>query len=143
MKSNNRLMYLLSMAQQAMRKGVNARLSQAGLEVTLAQSALLFLLGEKDGRNMSELSRLLGIDNSAITGFIDRMEKSKMVRRQPDPGDRRASLIKITSKGSTQAKQAALVVGRMNTEMKKGFTPEEMDAFVRVLKAAIDRFGKK
>ncbi|GCE50105.1 MarR family transcriptional regulator [Thermosporothrix hazakensis] len=56
-------------------------------------------LDEKEGHSMIDLSRLILTDKSNMTGIIDRLEKIKLVKRQPMVQDRRVTLITLTPKG--------------------------------------------
>ena len=38
---------------------------------------------------LSEIGQVIGVDNSAVTGLADRMEKAGYVTREPSPGDTR------------------------------------------------------
>ncbi len=46
-----------------------------------------------------ELSEILLVDRSNVTGLIDRMEQAGWVRRSPVPGDRRAYRLLLTPAG--------------------------------------------
>ena len=50
-------------------------------------------------RKMSELAQFMFCDNSNITGIVDRLEQSELVRREPAEGDRRVKLIVLTDEG--------------------------------------------
>jgi DNA-binding MarR family transcriptional regulator len=101
---------------------------------------ILFLLKQRDARPMNELGRLLDIDNSAITGLVDRMERQGLVRRTPNPEDRRQSLIAITGQGMDEAARAARVARKTNEAIREGFSPEEIEVFKRILSAFFDKF---
>src|SRR4051812_30552733 len=62
---------------------------------------LLRLATRSDEHQISagELSRLLMLSSGAMTNRLDRMEKAGLVRRVPDPRDRRGVLIELTPKG--------------------------------------------
>ena len=57
------------------------------------------LATQADGVSQRELSDILVVDRSNITGLIDRMGQAGLVRRETVPGDRRAYSIRITAKG--------------------------------------------
>ncbi|MCU0555544.1 MAG: MarR family transcriptional regulator, partial [Syntrophales bacterium] len=76
MAEDDRLIYLISMAHLALRTRIHGLLAAEGVRLTVPQATVLFLLREKDGRMMSELGQVLGVDNSAMTGLIDRLEKA-------------------------------------------------------------------
>ena len=89
---------------------------------------------------MSELSSKLGIDNSTITGLVDRLEREAYVVRESNPKDRRKHLIKITDKGANEAKKAAKVINRINKAIEEGFSKKEIEAFKTVMFGVIDKF---
>ncbi len=49
---------------------------------------------------MSELGAMLGLAKSSLTGLVDRTARNGLVRREPDPEDRRAARVALTAKGS-------------------------------------------
>ena len=83
------------------------------------------------------------LDNSAVTGMVDRLEKRSFVRRRGSPRDRRAINVYLTDAGYEAATKALSVVEKYNNEVKKGFSLEEIDAFRRILQSVIDRFALK
>lgn len=52
-----------------------------------------------DGLAQREISGILVVDRSNVTGLIDRMEASGWVRREPVRGDRRAWRVRLTAGG--------------------------------------------
>jgi DNA-binding MarR family transcriptional regulator len=62
-------------------------------------NVLNLLYGQVDGLSQSELSRLLIMHRSNATGLIDRLERRGLVQRNPDPTDRRAYRVILTSGG--------------------------------------------
>jgi DNA-binding MarR family transcriptional regulator len=76
MRSDDRLIYLIFKAQQKLRTHLSNLMVRENVKVTPAQAGILFLLAEKEGRTMSELSQILSMDNSTITGLVDRLEKA-------------------------------------------------------------------
>jgi DNA-binding MarR family transcriptional regulator len=140
MESNNRLIYLLSMAQVTLRAYVNEALTKGGVKVTIAQCGILFLLEQKDLRTMSELGAAIHVDNSAMTRLIDRLERNGSVERRIDPGNRRAILIHITPQGMEEEKKAGEIVEKINREIANSFSPEEIEAYKKVLKGILANF---
>lgn len=140
MRNDDRLIYLLSTAQQALKDYTNKTLAVRGGTVTLAQAAILFLLTEKDRRYMSEMGQVIGVDNSAMTRLVDRLEKAGMVKRRPDPENRRAIAVVLTSAGRREAAAALAVIKGINEEIKKGYLPDEVDAFKKILVGIVRTF---
>ena len=55
---------------------------------------------------MTELSRLLHLERSSMTGLVDRVEKRGLVARVSDPADRRACRVALTEEGGLLAVRA-------------------------------------
>jgi len=141
MPTDDRLIYLVFTAQQKLRTYLNGCLVAEGVKVTIAQAGILFLLRQQDGRTMTELSQIMGLDNSTMTGMIDRMEKSSLVTRNSNPSDRRLSHIYITSRGQDEAARAKVVIRRVNEEVKKGFSSGDIETFKDVLRSFFTKFN--
>lgn len=78
-----------------------------------------------DGLKMSALSGVLRVSNGNVTGIVDRLVEEGLVIRVQVPGDRRATLARMTPKGKDVfAAQAAAHETWIN-ELLDGFTAEE------------------
>jgi DNA-binding MarR family transcriptional regulator len=67
-------------------------------DLSMIQTRLLGVLRDREP-TMQELSRLLKLDKSSVTGLIDRAEKRGLVRRTPSIDDRRAIRVQMTLSG--------------------------------------------
>ncbi len=62
----------------------------------------------EEGLKMSQLSGVLRVSNGNVTGIVDRLAEDGFLVRVPVPGDRRASLVRMTQRGLEEfARQAA------------------------------------
>lgn len=141
MAKDDRLIYLVFTAQQKLRTHLKNAMSEAGVSITPAQSAILFLLKRKDGQTMSELTQELSIDNSTLTGLVDRLERSGFVKRNANTADRRSSHVYITGSGSEEIERAKAVIRKVNDRIREDFTEGEVDSFKKILKSFFVRFG--
>jgi DNA-binding MarR family transcriptional regulator len=99
MPVKDRLIYQVFLAQNRLRTYLKRAFTARGIRVSMTQAGVLFLLRQKDGQSMTELSRVLSVDNSTITGLVDRLEKNGFVRRDLSSGDRRMFHISVTPQG--------------------------------------------
>jgi DNA-binding MarR family transcriptional regulator len=68
--------------------------------LTAAQYNVLNLLAARaEAMSQRELSDVLVVDRSNVTGLLDRMEKAGWVKRTDDPGDRRVYRVSLTAAG--------------------------------------------
>lgn len=80
---------------------VNAVYAESGREhgLTPQQGQLLCVLMAQP-YSMGELSTMLGLAKSSLTGLVDRTERNGLVRRELDPQDTRGVRVALTARGS-------------------------------------------
>ena len=85
---------------------VNAVYAEAAREhgLTHQQGQLLCVLMARP-YNMGELSSLLGLAKSSLTGLVDRTERNGLVRRESDLQDTRTIRVALTPRGGRVAEE--------------------------------------
>ena len=84
---------------------------------------------------ISELHRVFGLKKSTLTGILDRLEKRRIVRRQPHPDDRRSLLVQLTPKGRTLAEKTQAPVTELEESIAAAIAPRDVEGFRRVMEA--------
>lgn len=105
------------------------------------QGRILFVLWQKDGVPMSELSRQTGLATTSLTSMIDRMEEAGLVCRERTATDRRKVLIYLTDEARALEKDYDEVSDEMNAIFYEGFTEaeaEQLDAYLNRVLANIE-----
>ena len=95
-----------------LRQWVTARVQQAGADCDLSLRQYAALQGIREGAcSPGELARLWHVTPAVLTGIVDRLERRGLVRREPDPDDRRRLRLALTAEGLTasQAIERALI----------------------------------
>jgi DNA-binding MarR family transcriptional regulator len=82
-------------------KWVKSRLRDRGL--TYARIRLIGALHCGGPQIMSSISEELGVTRRNVTALVDALEEEGLVRRQPHPTDRRATVIELTEEGERTA----------------------------------------
>lgn len=79
--------------------------------LTPPQYSVLNALGVKGekGLSLSQLADLSYSSRPTMTYLIDTLERKKLVKKVPNPNDRRSLLVKLTSEGKTLRKEAPSV----------------------------------
>ncbi|GAB5558806.1 MAG: hypothetical protein SynsKO_04530 [Synoicihabitans sp.] len=94
-----------------------------------AQFNVLQVLQDADQQlSQRELSDILIVDRSNITGLIDRMEKAGWVERHPAPGDRRAYRVALTVEGRKLWRQANNAYVQATARVTVNLTSAQMRA---------------
>lgn len=107
-----------------------------------AQGKILYVLWQKDKISIIELSKLVGLANTTLTSMLDRMEESGLIKRLPDPSDRRKSLIVLTEQAQQLKEKYDQVSQNMNDIYYEGFTEEEIIEFEQYLHRVLKNIKK-
>lgn len=97
-------------------------------DITPAQWRALRVLRRHGVMRLSELSDRLRIAPRSATEVVDALEARGLVRRMPDPGDRRATLVEVTEAGTeileairgASSSEAERVFGRLSPADRAG-----------------------
>lgn len=81
----------------------------------------------------TELSKSSMLTSGTMTSRLDKLEKMGLVRRRPNPEDRRALMIYLTDEGRTVVDQAAKKHFELEAEMLKALPPEDRAALEGIL----------
>ena len=90
---------LLELASEAMFVEFRAELVEAGYGDIRPTHGCVFRFVREDGMRLTDLAHLADMTKQSIGEIVDDLEGRGYVERFPDPGDRRAKLIRLTAKG--------------------------------------------
>ena len=94
-----------------------------------AQGRILYVLWQEDGVPIKTIAERCGLAITALTTMLERMEKSGLIIRQQDSGDKRKTLIFLTDKAKALKEDYDAVSDRMSAIFYQGFTEEEIRNF--------------
>lgn len=134
-----RLFHLMSLAEHRLQKATDSAFKGA-LGISATQLGVLFLLEKNPGAMPKDVGEGLGVNASAITALIGRMEEAGLVRRQASDEDGRAVHLFATADGLARAVAARPILARLNARLKADFSEREIETVARFLNAILDRF---
>jgi DNA-binding MarR family transcriptional regulator len=102
--SGGELGFLVSSVRSAIWSSIEAELQP--LDITAAQFVVFNSIALGKGRTIGEFCRLLGYDSGAMTRLLDRIENKGLIRRVPNPEDRRSFLLELTPESRAVFPQA-------------------------------------
>ena len=124
--------YLLTTAQHSVFLKMTEKLS--AFEITPVQYAVLYCLWENDKRSPKEIAERLKLENSTISGILERMEKKELIKRSISKEDRRFIQVILTKKGASLQEDVLATVEHVNNEVLSIFTAEECDQLKKILR---------
>ncbi|MDY5955777.1 MarR family winged helix-turn-helix transcriptional regulator [Frisingicoccus sp.] len=117
--------YLLTTAQHSVFLKMTEKLSV--FDLTPVQYAVLYCLWENDKKSPKEIAERLKLENSTISGILERMEKKGLIKRMISKEDRRFIQIMLTEKGAVLEKDVLAAVDKVNEEVMSVFSKEECE----------------
>lgn len=97
------------------------------LNVTRSQWWVLAYLSREDGMAQVHLAEELDLGKVAVGGLIDRLEKSGLVRREPDPSDRRVNRVFLEPKSKQLITKMRKVSHQMNAQILDGLSDDRLE----------------
>jgi DNA-binding MarR family transcriptional regulator len=82
---------------------------------------------------MSSISEELGVTRRNVTALVDALEEERLVRRQPHPTDRRATVIELTEEGERTTGAMYDEHREAVAELFSGLSEEDQRDLIRVL----------
>jgi DNA-binding MarR family transcriptional regulator len=83
-------------------------------------------LTDKGPLSQKELAQIAGVEQPTMAETLERMERAKLIRRQPNPNDKRASLISLTRRGRARFPKAMALLLEGEREATMGLSAGEL-----------------
>ncbi len=131
MDTNQCIFFQLAKASQSGTRFWNKQVSRLGL--TAVQAMVLSFLSEKD------LGLQVQLDSATLTVILDRLAKTGLIERKPNPGDRRAILVCLTPAGKEICQKVLVMLPEQNQAFLSPLTPEEEMIFRTLLKKLVSK----
>lgn len=108
------------------------------LGVVPGQFAQLLALFEQDGLSQRELCDRVRIEQPTMANTLQRMERDGLIRREPDPADRRRTRTVLTSRARDLEAQLVAAARKVNAAATSGLSDPEVTAFLTTTARIID-----
>ena len=87
---------------------------------------------------VGELVRVFGVKQSTFTSLLDRLERDGLVRREPNPADRRSFLIHLTERGRELTARLNRLLEKLEDDIRARLRRAEATGFHAVMAAVED-----
>lgn len=128
--------FLLTGAQHKVFQEMKKELEQ--YDLTPIQYGVLKCIWQLNLHTPKEIADYLGIENSTISGILDRMEKKELIQREIDKDDRRFIYVNLTESSKALEKPVNKTVEEVNHTVLAGFSDKEAEDLRNMLKRIID-----
>ncbi len=107
------------------------------LQLTATQFAAMVKISQLGRVSQNQLGRMTAMDPATIQGVIQRLEARKLIARQPDPGDRRLTLLSLTADGTKLVVDAIARARKINEATLAPLQPAERQTLLTLLRKLI------
>lgn len=140
------IVHFISSTRKKMIKFIEDELKEHGIEdlVPTHGSVLTALYESELGKlTMKEISKKIGKDKSTVTPLVNKMIKAGYIQKGQCKTDKRISYISLTQKGKDMEAKYDEISKRVNLTAYDGFSDEEKEVFLKLLKKMNTNFSKE
>jgi len=123
-----------------------ARFPDFGLPAGMSFSRALLILAVHNGQQtracrMSDVAIDLGVTARSVTTMVDALERDRLMVRQPDPNDRRAIQLELTTEGAALAPALGRALETIGGSILSPLSQADQTMLLMLLDRLIERDG--
>jgi len=123
--------HLINLAARGFERLSELRLKPFGFGV--GYLPVLVAVREGKAQSQCDLARFARVEQPSMAQMLARMERDKLIRRTPDPEDKRSSRISLTEIAHARLPEACAVLFKGNREVLNDFTDAEAAQLIALL----------
>ena len=128
---DNQVGFLLRLANQ---RHASIFQQSAPFDLTPTQFAALMKLAESGACSQNELGRRTAMDVATIKGVVDRLKKKGLVNQEPDPNDKRRSMLSVSKEAGGHIRKLGQIGHQISDETLSPLSEKEQVQFLSLLK---------
>ncbi len=105
------------------------------LGVSSTEGHLLTFLRSYGPVPVGELVRVFGLKQSTLTSMLDRLERAGLLRRDPNPDDRRSFLVRLTGEGGALSDDLSRCLDELEAAIRARVGTADVEGFRAVMAA--------
>lgn len=102
-------------------------------ELSMWGYAVLLGLGDEPTYTQAALAKSVGADKTRIISVLDELQQRGLIRREPDPADRRVRLVSLTPVGRSTRDGAQREIQQEEEQLLRELPAAERRVFLRAL----------
>lgn len=118
------------------RTAFEKHVADANVGVTPGEARVLAWVARHGPLRQACLAELTSLGPMAITGYLDRLEHAGLVRREPDPADRRAKLVSLTEASGPMLSSLQRIGDQLRQAIRTGMDDDEWAQLLDLIRRA-------
>ena len=124
-----------------MRADLVRRFREAGHDITAEEFAILNRVHLDQAPTLKEVAEKTTKDKTTMTRFVDKLVKKGLLRRRPDPEDRRCVRVHLTDRGEVIRHDLLPIAMELLKESVGGIPDDEVAITMKVLRGISENLG--
>ncbi|ESR25637.1 MarR family winged helix-turn-helix transcriptional regulator [Lutibaculum baratangense] len=116
-----------------LRSHIDRAFESAGLGLTVGEARTLAYADQYPGLRQSALAERIGVEPMTLVAYLDRLEAHGLVRREPDPTDRRAKIVVLTEAAGPAVRRIHRLATEARREATRGLSDEQIETLREIL----------
>jgi len=130
-KSQETIDYFLKIVWQTVANRYNQLVTEFG--ITQSIGYLLINIDEQEGTTVSKAAALLGLKSTSLSRMLNQLEKTGLIYRGSNPGDKRSVKIYLTELGKEKRHLARGVVKQFNNYLNDHINEADKQYLINML----------
>ena len=130
-KSQETIDYFLKIVWQTVANRYNQLVTEFG--ITQSIGYLLINIDEQEGTTVSKAAALLGLKSTSLSRMLNQLEKTGLIYRGSNPGDKRSVKIYLTELGKKKRHLARGVVKQFNNYLNDHINEADKQYLINML----------
>jgi DNA-binding MarR family transcriptional regulator len=131
LKNHETIDYFLKIVWQTVANRYNQLVTEFG--ITQSIGYLLINIDEQEGTTVSKAAALLGLKSTSLSRMLSQLEKTGLIYRESNPGDKRSVKIYLTPLGKEKRQLARAVVKQFNTYLNTHINDNDKQYLIEML----------
>lgn len=133
--------FLLADVSRLIRQAFQQRIE--GSSLTHSQARALVYLSRHEGIRQVELAELLDIQPITLARLLDQLAENGLIERRPDPADRRAYRLFLTSAAASHLAAIEAVAASIRADALRGIGKQEAAVLLSALGRMRDNLARR
>jgi len=121
-----------------LRRRFDAELARVDTGLTAGEARTLFYVWRNPGERQAMLADRMYVEPMTLVGYLDTLEKAGLIRRCPDPNDKRAKLIELTPEANPLLERIGVALQTVRSKALEDVVPEDRKTLELLLQTMKD-----